>query len=107
MTDLAQTFRRISLPRRVRRNTILLITAPIAYGIISWLILKSAGNPPVHFRIDIAPLVEAAFVVKLHVLGAVVAFVTGWLPPRHVPKHDKQLPPNLPNTCHNSTVALR
>lgn len=77
MTDLAQTFRRIGLPRRVRRNTILLIAAPITYGIISWLILKSAGNPPVYFRIDIAPLVEAAFVVKLHVLGAVVAFVTG------------------------------
>ena len=77
MSDLAQTFRRIGLPARPSRNTIALIIAPIAYGIISWLILKSAGNPPVHFRIDIAPLVEAAFVIKLHVLGAVAAFVIG------------------------------
>ncbi len=77
MSDLAQNFRRIGLPRRMGLNTILLIAVPIAYGIVSWLILRSAGNPPVHFRIDIAPLVEAAFVVKLHVLGAVTAFVVG------------------------------
>lgn len=77
MSDLAQTFRRIGLPRRMNTATILMIIVPIAYGIISWLILRSAGNPPVHFRIDVSPLIEAAFVIKLHVLGAVIAFVTG------------------------------
>lgn len=77
MTDLAQTFRRLGLPKRPGRNTIALIIAPIAYGVISLMILKSAGNPPVRFRIDITPFLDAAFVVKLHVLGAVSAFVIG------------------------------
>lgn len=77
MTDLAQTFRRLGLPKRPGRNTILLLVAPIAYAAISWMILRSAGNPPVRFRIDISPLLEAAPVVQLHVLGAVTAFVVG------------------------------
>nr|WP_321360767.1 DUF2306 domain-containing protein [uncultured Hyphomonas sp.] len=77
MSDLTQTLRRIHLPGRPGRTTIALIMAAIAYGVISWLILRSAGNPPVHFRINITPLVEAAFVIKLHVLGAVTAFVVG------------------------------
>jgi uncharacterized membrane protein len=77
MTDLAHTFRRITPPKRPGRNTIVLIIAPIAYGIISWLILKSAGNPPVRFRIDVTPFLEAGVVIQLHVLGAVTAFVVG------------------------------
>ena len=77
MSDLAQTFRRAGLPHWIRGNMIPLIIAPIAYAIVSWLILRSIGNPPVHFRIDIAPLIDAAFVVKLHVVGAVTAFVIG------------------------------
>ncbi len=77
MSDLAQTFRRSGLPKRISGNTVMLIIAPVAYGIVSWLILQSAGNPPVHFRINVTPFIEAAFVVKLHVLGAVIAFIVG------------------------------
>ena len=46
MSDLAQTFRRSGLPKRISGNTVMLIIAPVAYGIVSWLILQSAGNPP-------------------------------------------------------------
>jgi hypothetical protein len=56
MTDLAQTFRRFVLPRRPGRMPILLLIAAIAYGLVSWMILNSAGNPPVRFRIDVTPL---------------------------------------------------
>ena len=78
MSDLTQTFRRFALPRRrPGRLTILLLIAAIAYGLVSWMILNSAGNPPVRFRIDVTPFLQASFVIKLHVLGAVTAFAIG------------------------------
>lgn len=77
MSDLTQTFRRFVLPRRPGRLTILLLIAGIAYGLVSWMILNSAGNPPVRFRIDVTPFLQASFVIKLHVLGAVTAFAIG------------------------------
>ena len=60
-----------------RRYTYILPLALVGYAVISWLILRSAGNPPVHFRIDASRLVEASLMVKLHVLGAVTAFSIG------------------------------
>lgn len=77
MTDLAQTHRRIRLPKLPGRAMIMLMIAPIAYGVASWMLLKSVGNPPVRFRINVTPLMEASFMVQLHVLGAVTAFVIG------------------------------
>ena len=77
MTDLAQTHRRIRLPKLPGRAMIMLMIAPIAYGIISWMLLKSVGSPPIRFRINVTPLMEASFMVQLHVLGAVTAFVIG------------------------------
>ncbi len=77
MTDLAHTPRRIGFPKLPRRYRIALIGAPAAYAVISWMILKSAGNPPVRFRIDVTPFLDAGLVIQLHVLGALSAFVIG------------------------------
>jgi len=59
------------------RNKLVLLGAVAGYAAISWLILKSAGDPPIQFRIDAARLVEASLMVKLHVAGALTAFVIG------------------------------
>jgi uncharacterized membrane protein len=77
MSDPVRTIRRFSLPRWPRSTMIVLTIAPIAYGIISWMLLKSVGSPPIRFRINVTPLLEASFMIQLHVLGAVTAFVIG------------------------------
>lgn len=81
MTDLSQSSRPVSRPfawaRKPGRTTLVLIVAAAVYAVISWLILRSAGSPPVQFRIDIRPLLEAAPVVQVHVLGALTAFGVG------------------------------
>ena len=65
------------LPRlRPNRKAVVLIALAV-YGGVSWLILNSAGNPPVRFRIDVSHLVEASLMVKLHLAGALTAFAIG------------------------------
>lgn len=63
-------------PFRYRVQAILL-AALAGYATLSWMILQSAGNPPVRFRIDISNLVDASLMVKLHLAGALTAFVIG------------------------------
>ena len=77
MTDLSNTRRHIGFPKLPRRYRIALIVAPAIYAVISWLILKSAGNPPVRFRIDVTPFLDAGLIIQLHVLGALAAFGIG------------------------------
>jgi uncharacterized membrane protein len=77
MTDLTQTNRRLRLPKLPGRGRAMLLITPMAYGVISWMIIRSAGNPPIRFRIDISPMLDAGLIVQLHVLGAVTAFVIG------------------------------
>ena len=48
-----------------------------AYAVISWMILKSADNPPIRFRLDAARLVESPVVLKMHLAGALSAFGIG------------------------------
>ena len=62
----------------VRRSSALGLFAAFAgYAIVSGLILRTMGSPPVHFRIDAARLVDASLMVKLHLAGALTAFVVG------------------------------
>jgi uncharacterized membrane protein len=59
------------------RTRLILLVAVAAYATLSWMILQSAGAPPVRFRIDISNLVDASLMVKLHLAGALTAFVIG------------------------------
>lgn len=63
-------------PRRISNRTIILVALGI-YALVSWMILNSADNPPIRFRLDATRLVEASLVLKLHVGGALTAFGTG------------------------------
>ena len=66
---------RLSLRRPSNRTVILIGLA--AYAVISWMILKSADNPPIRFRLDAARLVESPVVLKMHLAGALSAFGIG------------------------------
>ncbi|HRX74941.1 MAG: DUF2306 domain-containing protein [Hyphomonas sp.] len=79
MTDsTASRIRPASQRRPFRyRTQAILIAAFAGYAVLSWMILKSSGNPPIRFRIDISHLVDASFMVKLHLAGALTAFVIG------------------------------
>lgn len=66
---------RLSLGRLSNRTVILIGLA--AYAVISWMILKSADNPPIRFRLDAARLVESPVVLKMHLAGALSAFGIG------------------------------
>lgn len=78
MTEIADTARpRPAFPRLKPNGKTVFLIALVVYAAASWLILKSVDKPPVHFRIDVTPLVDASLMVKLHVLGAVTAFGTG------------------------------
>ena len=59
------------------RTQVMLLVIFAGYIVLSGMILKSAGNPPVRFRIDISHLVDASLMVKLHLAGALTAFVIG------------------------------
>ncbi|MEZ5946534.1 MAG: DUF2306 domain-containing protein [Hyphomonas sp.] len=78
MTDLASPSRRhFRIPSLRPDNRIVIAGALVGYVVLSWLILKSAGNPPVHFRIDASRFAEASLMIKLHVTGAISAFIIG------------------------------
>lgn len=63
-------------PGRISNRTIILVALGI-YALVSWMILNSADNPPIRFRLDATRLVEASLVLKLHVGGALTAFGIG------------------------------
>ena len=58
-------------------NRIVIGVAVLAYLVISWMILKANGNPPVRFHLDASRLVDASMAIKVHVAGALSAFVIG------------------------------
>ena len=66
---------RLSLRRPSNRTVILIGLA--AYAVISWMILKSADNPPIRFRLDAARLTESPVMLKMHLAGALSAFGIG------------------------------
>ena len=71
---------RARLPRiRLGRpsNRLVIGIAVSAYLIISWMILKANGNPPVRFHMDASRLIDASIAIKIHVAGALSAFVIG------------------------------
>ncbi len=55
---------RLSLRRPSNRTVILIGLA--AYAVISWMILNSADNPPIRFRLDAARLTDCGLVVGRH-----------------------------------------
>lgn len=83
MTDFpfTATSRTQRTPLRVRiakhRNSLILALSVIIYMVVSHLMLSAYGNPPVHFRLDVSPLVSAPFVLKAHVAGALASFAIG------------------------------
>ena len=81
MTDLTKTTpnprRLLRLPSPRPNNLVLILVALVAYIVLSWLILKSAGFPELHFRIDASRFVEASGMIKAHVGGAIAAFGIG------------------------------
>ncbi|KCZ90003.1 DUF2306 domain-containing protein [Hyphomonas johnsonii] len=60
-----------------RPNMVMLAAALTAYVTISAMMLDSAGNPPIHFRFDISPLLRSPLVLKAHVTGALLSFLIG------------------------------
>ncbi|MEZ5955292.1 MAG: DUF2306 domain-containing protein [Hyphomonas sp.] len=78
MTDFnAPSSRRFRLPSLRPDNRIVIAGALVGYAVLSWLILQSAGNPQVRFHIDASRFVDASFMIKLHVAGAIAAFAIG------------------------------
>ncbi len=60
-----------------RKHTITFAIALLAYAAISYFILASPGNPPLRFRLDTSPLLQAPWVLKAHVSGAIASFAIG------------------------------
>lgn len=81
MTDITQArhtlLNVLRMPSLRPSNRSVLVTALAGYALLSWLILKSAGNPPVQFRLDATRLVESSVVLKVHLIGALTAFGIG------------------------------
>jgi len=62
--------------RKANVNKINLAIGAVAFGMVSWLILQQM--PPVHFRLDLTPLLAAPAMVKVHVAAAITAFTVGF-----------------------------
>tara|TARA_R110001599_G_scaffold19351_2_gene74148 strand:+ start:10169 stop:10723 length:555 start_codon:yes stop_codon:yes gene_type:complete len=62
---------------RARQHTLIIAIALMAYAALSYSILASSGNPPLHFRFDVSPLLRSPWVLKAHVFGAVASFGIG------------------------------
>lgn len=61
--------------RKANVNKINVAIGVVAFGVISWLILQQM--PPVHFRLDLTPLLTAPAMVQVHVAAAISAFAVG------------------------------
>jgi len=55
----------------------IMVISLLAYGVISWLILRSADTSNLHFRIDMTPFLTSALVLKIHVMSALSTFAVG------------------------------
>ncbi len=66
--------------KRLRRRHPYKIAAGIALAIYAGLShLSLAGEGPVHFRVDLTPLLESPLVLQAHVAGALLTFAIGSL----------------------------
>ena len=62
---------------RRKKNWIVMIVALMAYALISRAMLEASGNQQLRFRLDVAPLMQSAWVLKAHVSGALASFAIG------------------------------
>jgi uncharacterized membrane protein len=60
-----------------RQYSLTAAAAVLAYLIVGHLMMSAYDNPPVHFRIDVSPLLSASLVLKAHITGAVASFGIG------------------------------
>ena len=81
MTDAAHTKRRSLTSRlsQVPQWIWVMALSVTIYAIVARSILGMLNTTNMHFRINLTPILEAPSIVQMHVLGAVTAFMVGFV----------------------------